>query len=339
MVKEMRRVKETEIAWKRFCEAVQSPKDLAMLFTIIPPPLHSTTEKVKQRARSAANILRSLPLSALNIPEVLNETRNGPRVSQYSPKVPPRDYARMLRQAYQEIPAPCPEMIVNRVVVRHPATALQKWFQRTHKEFNISSFLLVGGESSQIHYPGPSVPESARLLNQCEFPHLAGGVTIPTRRHSDPSRDEPHRLLRKMKSGLSFFTSQILFEASSMRRLLMDFTRLCQQKKVSPGRIFLSFAPLSREKDLQFMRWLGVEISDDTAGYLLENPSLTEERSVKYAETLFRTILDWVYSASIPVPIGLNVEHVMTYNLDLSVELTRRLARVAQQHPLFSNQP
>ncbi len=87
------------------------------------------------------------------------------------------------------------------------------------------------------------------------------------------------------------------------------------------------------------MRWLGVEISDGTADYLLENPALTEERSIQYAETLLRGILDWVYSTGISIPIGLNVEHVMTYNLGISAELTRRLLVVARHHPYFSNQP
>jgi hypothetical protein len=42
---------------------------------------------------------------------------------------------------------------------------------------------------------------------------------------------------------------------------------------------------------------------------------------------LLEEILSYVTENEIEVPIGLNVEHIMTYNFDHSVELLQRMAK------------
>ena len=51
------------------------------------------------------------------------------------------------------------EAIVNRVVVHEPFDAQMKWFKETNKEYEIENMIIVGGESSNVKYPGPSVNE------------------------------------------------------------------------------------------------------------------------------------------------------------------------------------
>jgi 5,10-methylenetetrahydrofolate reductase len=219
---------------------------------------------------------------------------------------------------------------------------------RTYHEFRVENLVLVGGESSQIRYPGPSVLETAtwitEYLNRGRWPYdssrpaipptdfFLGGITIPTRRKPDPERDEPARLIQKSRRGIQFFTSQVLYEPFSMQRLLRDYAALCQAEGVPPCRVFLSFAPVSSPSDVQFLKWLGVEIPPDVEQELLKGWLGVAWRSIRVAERVLQDILDFVSAEHIAVPLGLNVEHITSRNFEVSAEMIARLVAVFQRH-------
>ncbi|MCS7311690.1 MAG: hypothetical protein NZ742_02065 [Acidobacteria bacterium] len=318
-----------------------------VFYELIPPPRDATPREIEAVVECVAEFIASLPvpIDALNIPEVRPESSREPQRPQaFVPKMEPREFVRWVRKVLP----PHVDVVINRCIVYAPREAQLRWLVRTYHEFQIENLILVGGESSQIRYPGPSVLETAEWitehLNRGRWPFdsskppirptdfFLGGITIPTRRKPDPERDEPARLIQKARRGLQFFTSQVLYEPVSMQKLLQDYMARCQAEGIPPRRVFLSFAPVSSSGDVQFLKWLGVEIPPHVEQELLQGWLGVAWRSIRVAERVLQEILDFVTAERISVPLGLNVEHITSRNFEISAEMIARLVAVFQRH-------
>ncbi len=89
------------------------------------------------------------------------------------------------------------DIVLNRCVVYETDQAA--WFRETAEKFGIQNLVLVGGESSQIQYPGPNVAQAAREILATGLPSTLGGISIPSRSH------EVERIRRKAAEGLKLF--------------------------------------------------------------------------------------------------------------------------------------
>merc|ERR1711879_663397 len=78
-------------------------------------------------------------------------------------------------------------------------------------------------------------------------------------RHRD-KQDEHERLFQKTESGISFFTSQVVYNVDVAIWLLRDYDELCKERGVKPARLIFTFAPFGRADTCTFLKWLGVEI-------------------------------------------------------------------------------
>jgi 5,10-methylenetetrahydrofolate reductase len=181
----------------------------------------------------------------------------------------------------------------------------------------------VGGESSQVKYPGPSVLEAAEQVRAAKLPISLGGISIPSRVR------EAERVRRKCAAGLGFFTTQVLFDSN-------DIVWLIQRLNGLEARIFLSFAPVSHPRDLEFLRWLGADIPDDLDKFLLRGHGRVEgssvahesclERSLNLAQRIMMDVFDNLPPD--PPPLGLNIEHINQRNLAGAVRMVERLGEL-----------
>src|SRR5579884_886028 len=185
---------------------------------------------------------------------------------------------------------------------------------------------LGGGESSRIQYPGPNVMEAARQVQAAGLTMTLGGISIPSRVH------EAERVRRKAAAGLSFFTTQVLFDSN-------DIVWLLQRLSGVEARIFLSFAPVSHPRDLEFLRWLGADIPADLDRFLLAGSSDTSDSTgAPETETtcfdrsldLCQRILMDVFDNLPPDPplIGLNIEHINKRNFTPAVRMLEKLSEL-----------
>jgi 5,10-methylenetetrahydrofolate reductase len=205
------------------------------------------------------------------------------------------------------------EAVINRVVV-YDADPV-RWLSETREKHGIEHAVLVGGESAGGHYPGPGPAEAAERIRSAGLALTLGGISIPSR------TNEAERLRNKSAAGMSFFTTQILFDSN-------DIVWLIQKLNGLEARIFLSFAPVSHPGDLKFLRWLGADIPPSLDRFLLG------EMAGSHAETCFERSLDLaqrilmdVFDNLPPDPplIGLNVEHVNRRNFPSAVRMLERL--------------
>ena len=61
------------------------------------------------------------------------------------------------------------------------------------------------------------------------------------------------------------------------------------------------------------------------------------ERSLDVAIEVFNKIIDNINENNLKIPIGLNVEHIMSYNFQSSVEMLQELAKIYRNFCLKSN--
>ncbi len=295
-----------DISHVKLKDKLLSPAVPVTLFEIV-PPAQGRPDAVGATLKEVEKV-RPL-VDAINIPEIHDEARGTERTVQFVPRVEPRVLGARLQR---ELAA---EVVINRVTV-HDADP-KSWLDETRKEFGIENLVLVGGESAEIRYPGPGPRQAAELALSLDLPLTLGGITIPSR------PNEAERIRSKCAAGMVFFTSQILFDPN-------DIVWLVQRLNGLEARLFLSFAPVSHPRDLEFLRWLGADIPPDLDRFLLG----TEPGSARGKETCFerslnlaQRILMEVFDNLPPDPplLGLNVEHINRRNFASAVRMLERL--------------
>jgi 5,10-methylenetetrahydrofolate reductase len=312
----------------RIRDKVKKPQRPVVAYEILPPREKDGT--LNSYAETISSLLSQTHIDAINIPEVHDEIGRGDRPVTNQKRGEPREFG-MLLQDIVGI-----EAIINRVVVHEPYDEQIRWIEETNTTYEIENMIIVGGESSKVDYPGPSVNEMlqtiARRYNSNGGDIFCGGIAIPSR------KDESKNLIRKSEHGSEFFTTQVLYNAENIIKMINNYQSRCNELDTFPRRILLSFAPVSSQKNIEFLKWLGVEIPDDTERYLKGRPGSMTERSLDVAVEVLNEVLDFITVNNLKVPVGLNVEHIMSYNFQSSVEMLQELARIYREFCIKTQQ-
>ena len=75
-----------------------------------------------------------------------------------------------------------------------------------------------------------------------------------------------------------------------------------------------------------------------TEKYLNGRPGAMIDRSLDVAIEILNDTLDHMINNKLTVPIGLNVEHIMSYNFQSSVEMLQELARIYREFCIKAQQ-
>ena len=312
----------------RIRDKIKKPQRPVVAYEILPPREKDGT--LNAYAETISSLLSQTHIDAINIPEVHDEVGRGERPVSNQERGEPRKFG-MLLQDIVGI-----EAIVNRVVVHMPLKKQMEWIKETYSKYEIDNLIIVGGESSKQKYPGPTVNESLEKISQdnrsLENSILCGGICIPSR------RKESKNLIRKSECGAEFFTTQVLCDSSNVIKMIKNYQERCDKVNTFPRRILLSFAPVSSQKNINFLKWLGVEIPKDTERYLNGRPGAMTERSLDVAIEVLNEILAFIANNNLKVPVGLNVEHIMSYNFQSSVEMLQELANIYRKFCINTQQ-
>ena len=305
----------------RFRDKVRKPKRPVVTYEILPPREKDGT--LNSYAERISSLLSQTHIDAINIPEVHEENARGLRPVKNLERAEAREFGRLLQDNVGI------EAIVNRVTVHNDLDYQKSWIKETFYDYDIENLILVGGESSDIKYPGPSVNETSeyitRDLNAGRFDFFCGGITIPSR------KIESVRLLKKGSNGIEFFTTQVLYDGKKIKKMLKYYDDVCKENNVLPRRILLSFAPVSSKKNIDFLKWLGVEIPSQTEKRLTNKKTSMSDESLEIASEILKGILNNNEKLGITVPIGLNVEHIMSYNFQSSINMLQELSKIYRE--------
>ncbi len=302
----------------RIKDKIKRPRRPVVVYEILPPREKDGT--LNSYAANISSLLSQTHIDAINIPEVRDEIGRGERPVKNQLRAEPREFGKLLQDIVGI------ESIVNRFVVHKTLEKEIVLFEETYNKYERENLITVGGESRNITYPGPSVNEALEAIKQnLTLDVLCGGISIPSR------EKESRKLIEKSKNGSEFFTTQVLYDSSKIIEMISHYQKRCDEQNTFPRRLLLSFAPVSSKKNIKFLKWLGVDIPTDTEKYLNENDQIMTERSMEIAINVLNETLTFLNENKIVVPIGLNVEHIMSYNFQASIEMLQELARIYRE--------
>ncbi len=289
---------------------IQDPARPVIFFELIPPKAGASAELETQ-----LELVRDLSetVDAINIPEIIEESRQGERRTRLPERIEPRVFARAIQEAVGM------ETVVNRVTVRETAETQRDWFQETYERYGVRNVILVGGESAATEYSGPSVLEAGELASATGIDFFLGGIAIPSR-----SR-EAARIRSKYEHGLRFFTTQVLFDPNDTVDLLQALNGL-------DVRIFLSFSPITNLRDVEFLEWLGVDVPRNVAWGIEQagEPAKAAEKTTAMASRILTDIFDNLPSH--PPALGMNVEQITRRTHAAARKMLTELSGVYPRH-------
>ncbi len=269
-------------------EKIRNPAQPVILYELIPPAVGASEELGEK-----VSLVRELDgeIDAVNIPEIREESRQGTRPTRMPERIEPRVFAQAIRKGAGV------ETVINRVTVHDAPSDQLRWLKETRSDYGIGNLILVGGESHSVSYPGLGVPETAALAIDEGLDLLLGGITIPSR------SQEAARIRKKYERGLRFFTTQVLLDSN-------DIVDLIQSLDGLDVRIFLSFSPISNSKDVEFLRWLGVDVPKNVSWSIAQETGAGNavEKSIVQAVKILTDVFENLPAH--PPSLGINVEQI-----------------------------
>lgn len=192
---------------------------------------------------------------------------------------------------------------------------------------------MVGRASSHVEYQGPTISQAMELV--AKHKSIRFGCVCIGERHTLEAAEargksyptEHLNMIRKQKAGAEWFISQAVYDPEPTIRLLKDYAATCREQGITPRKVVLTFAPVSRAKTIQFMKWLGVKIPPHTKKHILE-AGKPVDASVELCCDILRTILS--ECVGVGVPLGINCESVSIFKAEIDGvhELFRRLQEI-----------
>lgn len=301
--------------------------DRPLFFEPVPPSNRLAGPRLESRVEDLVRLVQGVGrVDALDVPELVDENHDG---RPYHRSGDPRTFAARLGAH-----TGC-EVVVNKVVAHLPSSdALAEWARDTVQR-GIRNLVLVGGSSRYIPYPGPSVTEANRICRPIldAAAGLLGNIAIPQR------TGEAHRMLQKSRAGARFFTTQIVFDAEAILRVLREYDSLCLQAGLAPASVLLSVAPIADEGDAEFVRWLGADFPDEVENEILNGDEAgAASRSVENALDVWERVVEITRGWGLTVPVGVNVEQLSPRHLASAGEMLAAFASVLAE-PLSSPEP
>ncbi len=286
-----------------------------------PPPL-SDRDKAYAVLRQSFACYNSF--HAVSIPDLQDEGEFNRRRE----RVDNAEFAEFLRDLTSK------PISLYKVSVSCDRLAFEAWLDSA-EALGCHDVFLVGGDSSERRYEHGElqVGEAAAIARSRGF--RCGGIIIPTRRRQfadrPASEDELDRIQRKIRDyGLSFFSTQILYESEWTCCLLLDLVRAIDADRMP--KIFLTFSPFVTREDVLFARrTLGVFIPRDVEHMLLGARSM-REASISWLIGVWDRISSFAAQIGFPADrLGVNVEYLDSRNprsVDASFELAEEFGRI-----------
>jgi len=305
-------------------EALLDPGKTLLLYGTTPPRAGSSDEVVQGAAQKLAARVHALPLDGIVVYDIQDESGRtaSPRPFAFTGTIDPRAYSNLLLGLTGK-PA-----ITYKCVGASDEAAWHAWLDAATRD-GVRFLSIVGRPTSGVRH-ALSLSRAIRLAAAHPAGFTVGGVVIAERHTAE--RSESARMLAKGIEGCGYFISQTVYHAHATERLLAAYARDCRGAGVDPRRVVLTFSPAGRDKTMDFLKWLGVNLPPETERAILGAPNPLAKSLAICCENL-RRILAHDYAKFIP--LGVNVESVSINKeeIDASVDLFHALAKVLAEKP------
>jgi hypothetical protein len=295
-----------------------------LLYGTTPPRAGSPPMLIEGAAGKLAERVRSLPLDGFVVYDLQDESARSaaPRPFPFAPTVDSRGYSRLLAELTGHA------AVCYKCIGKTREDDWRRWLTETGRDYAIGTLSLVGRPSSRAGAYPMTLARAFRIAAEHEAGFALGGVAI-AERHGE-AHDESARMLEKADLGCSFFVSQTVYHAAASVAMLSDYARRCRERRVPPRRVVLTFAPCGRQKTMDFMKWLGIAIPEDTERAIL-GARAPISKSIEICRSNLEEILAHDYVAELPLGVNTESVSINKEEIDASVDLFHALKQVLEQ--------
>jgi hypothetical protein len=182
-----------------------------VLYGMTPPKENTDTSKVNEIATKHISRIKSLDIDGVVLYDIQDESARNEdaRPFPFLPTFEPQKYS---GDFLGELDLP---KVLFQVVGKHTEASLRTWMNNNEKNGDLAVFI---GNSSSSQATEVSMDKAFQLRNQYSADMLVGGVAIPERHYA--KKDEHLRITSKIDSGVSFFTTQAVYNVEASKNML-----------------------------------------------------------------------------------------------------------------------
>jgi hypothetical protein len=293
------------------------------LYGTTPPRSGSPAELIRSAGAKLAERVQPLPLDGFVVYDLQDESARtaAPRPFPFAPTVDSRGYSKLLGELTGR------SAICYKCIGRMSHAEWHHWLQETRRDYGLDLLTLVGRPSSR-KVPYTMTLAQAYSIAGHDPRFVLGGVAIAERRGA--GREESERLHDKAELGCRFFVSQAVYHPAATIRMLSGYAALCRKRRRAPSRIVLTFAPCGRPKTMDFMKWLGIAIPEDTERAILGSPTPLA-KSIEICCANLHQILDQDYVGELPLGVNTESVSINKEEIDASIDLFHALKQVVDR--------
>lgn len=292
-------------------DKIQNREAGIVLYGMTPPKENTQIERVREIASKHVSRIQSLDIDGVVLYDIQDESaRNGDtRPFPFLPTFEPQKYS---GDFLSELNLP---KVFFQVVGKHSEASLANWMQNNLKNGDLGVFV---GNSSSDQETQITMDQAYEIRKQYAAEMPVGGVAIPERHYA--KKDEHLRIASKINKGVSYFTTQAVYNVEASKNMLSEYYYHAQSNNLPLVPIMMTFSPCGSKKTMEFMQWLGIHFPKWLKNDLTHSKDILGS-SIDTCLRTFRELVD--FSLKKGIPIGANIESVSIRKdeIDASVEL------------------
>ncbi len=302
----------------RLSEKLEKKESGILLYGLTPPKKKTPEEKVIEISKRQMDAVNSIGVDGLILYDIhdekdrISEERPFPFLETIDPVIYSSKYMKDL-----EVPR-----IVYRCVGKYSEEELTKWMNDETRQDHHTVFVGAASKSQEVKL---RLNEAYALYNAPENPLSLGGVCIPERHTT--KENEHLRMIRKQELGCKYFISQAVYNVEAAKNFLSDYYFYCTENEIEMVPIIFTISPCGSKKTLDFMKWLGINVSKWLENDILKAEN-TLEKSVEVCIENFEIL--WQYAKKKNIPIGCNVESISIRKseIEASIDMAKAIKKI-----------
>jgi hypothetical protein len=281
---------------------------------LTPPRRSATPGQVKEIAAATLARLAPLDVDGVILYDIDDESDRTDAERPF-PYLPTMDPAVFQADYLSELEHPA---IIYRATGKYGEAELREWLG-AGPDPGATVFV---GASSREKTVRTTLARAHELRSQLRPDLPVGGVVI-TERYKQ-RRDEHRRMLAKQERGVTFFVSQVVYDADATKSLLSDYFYAAAEQGTPVRPVIFTLSVCGSLRTLAFLQWLGVDVPRWLENSLVHSPDPLA-RSYAHCLAVAEQLIE--FCEDLGVPYGFNVESVSIRRVEIeaAVELATRV--------------
>ena len=292
-------------------EKIQERQAGIVLYGMTPPKENTEVPRVIEIAKKHLDRIKNLAIDGIVLYDIQDESNRveAERPFPFLPTLEPQNYSNNFLKGL-DLPK-----VLFQCVGKHDESSLKNWMHENIKNGDLAAFV---GNSSSEQRTALTMKDAYALRKEHALQMPIGGVAIPERHYM--KKDEHIRMFEKIQNGVSFFTTQAVYNVEASKNMLSNYYYYSKDLSIPMVPVMMTFSPCGSIKTMQFMKWLGIHFPKWLKNDLMHSEDILGEST----ETCLRTFKELLnYSLRKGILIGCNIESVSVRKdeIDASVEL------------------